>query len=168
MGVLRPDAAQPHPAQPVVERDHVHADRWPRHAALFARLLDHPLAVEFLQGAGATFMVTVQPYEPGIEQSRLAVEAYLHIFASILVVEGDALVPCDFRLPSGSGLDVLRFARARASGTLCVLITGEAPWKVNTIAAQDGMPVLRKPVSPADFARALQSPARAGTEQSGE
>ena len=72
-------------------------------------------------------------------------------------------VLCDFRLPSGSGLDVLRFARSRASGTLCVLITGEAPWNVDTIAGQDEIPVLRKPVSPADFVRALQSLARAGT-----
>jgi signal transduction histidine kinase/ActR/RegA family two-component response regulator len=169
-----------------------------------ARLLDHPLAVESAQGAGATFMVTVQPCESGIEQSRPAVEAYLRISASILVVEDDVLVAeataavlsswgaavtlasdvpdaieqlatarfdavlCDFRLPSGSGLDVLRFARSRASGTLCVLITGEAPWNVDTIAAQDGIPVLRKPVSPADFVRALQSLARAGTEQADE
>ena len=77
-------------------------------------------------------------------------------------------VLCDFRLPSGSGLDVLRFARARASGTLCVLVTGEAPWNVDTIAGQDGIPVLRKPVAPADFARALQPLARAGMERAGE
>ncbi len=76
--------------------------------------------------------------------------------AMALIAAGrfDAIV-CDFRLPSGSGLDVLRFARDSASGTLCVLITGEAPWNIESTAGQEGIPVLRKPVAPEDFVRAL-------------
>jgi signal transduction histidine kinase len=64
-------------------------------------------------------------------------------------------VLCDFRLPTGSGVDVLRFARARASGTLCVLITGDAPWNIDSITREEGFPVLRKPVAAADFVQAL-------------
>ena len=64
-------------------------------------------------------------------------------------------VLCDFRLPSGSGVEVLQFARDRASGTLCILITGDAPWNIESIAGLEGFPVLRKPVAPVDFVQAL-------------
>jgi signal transduction histidine kinase/CheY-like chemotaxis protein len=64
-------------------------------------------------------------------------------------------VLCDFRLPTGNGVEVLRFARARASGTLCILISGDAPWNIDAIAEQEGFPVLRKPVAQDDFVQAL-------------
>ena len=94
--------------------------------------------------------------------------------ARLLVVEDDVLVagdvpdpiawlkagsyeavPCDFRRPSGSGVEVLRFARDKTAGTLWLLVTGEAPWNIESIAAGDGFPVLRKPVAPQDLVQAL-------------
>jgi len=77
-------------------------------------------------------------------------------------------VLCDFRLPTGSGVEVLRFARGRAPGTLCVLITGDAPWNIDAITAQEGFPVLRKPVDADDFVRALSPLSRQRTEPSDE
>ena len=88
----------------------------------------------------------------------------------LLVVEDDVLVaeanawlkagsyeavPCDFRLPSGSGVEGLRFARDETAGTLWLLVTWEAPWNIESIAAGDGFPVLRKRVAPQDLVQAL-------------
>ncbi len=156
-----------------------------------SRLLDHPVGVESAPGAGATFTVTMQACEPGVEELPPARDSTLSLAARVLVVEDDALVAeatasllsgwgatvtvatsapdaiarlettpfdavlCDFRLPTGSGVEVLRFARSRASGTLCVLVTGDAPWNIESIAGQEGFPVLRKPVAAADFEQAL-------------
>jgi CheY-like chemotaxis protein len=101
-----------------------------------------------LSGWGATVTVAVNAPDAIAQLERTTFDAVL----------------CDFRLPTGSGVDVLRFARARASGTLCVLITGDAPWNIDSIAGQEGFPVLRKPVAAADFVQALaplQSPPQA-------
>lgn len=73
----------------------------------------------------------------------------------LLKVASYDVVLCDFRLPSGSGVDVLRFARDRATGTLCFLVTGDAPWNIESISGGGGFPVLRKPVAPEDLVQAL-------------
>ena len=62
---------------------------------------------------------------------------------------------CVARPPSGSGVEVLRFARDKTAGTLWLLVTWEAPWNIESIAAGDGFPVLRKPVAPQDLVQAL-------------
>ena len=43
----------------------------------------------------------------------------------------------------------------RAAGTLCILITGDAPWNIESIARHEGFPVVRKPGAPEDPVQAL-------------
>lgn len=71
--------------------------------------------------------------------------------------QGIDLVICDYRLPDGTGLDVINFVSLSNQSTPCILVSGDTSPDVLQKVTENGLNLLSKPVRPAKLRTLIQS-----------